>query len=217
MRLHGRVEKTGSNYASSGFVFGVTSDTGGTSNQQMWLDAQGNLLLGWREQDNNYRLNVGTGTARFGRLAGFEDGLLGSDNNGVLRRIGIGNNLFYAEGYLQLNDPFGGGNQDAYHLEHVGQLQQSGTNAPSEMVFEGEAFQWARIAPGVYTATTEDTFSSGFMWFKSGASDQDGNAVFTKLYQSSTNTFTLVVKDANMNNTDNWDGISIEVRQYMAL
>lgn len=214
MKLHGLVEKTTPGYLSSGFVFGTTSDTSGICYQRMWLNAQGNLSLG-SEEYNAYRLNVALGRVRLGSLAGNNYALLGSDNNGVLRRIEIGNNLGYdEEGWLYL-DPESSGEQDAYHSLHVGIINQSGTNAPSELVLDGGSFQWARVATGVYTATLPNNiFFSGYIWFRSEASDESGNAVYTKLYQSGTNTFTLVVKDASKNNIDNWQGISIEVRHY---
>jgi hypothetical protein len=213
MSLHGRVEKTAPDYLSSGFVFNTT-DSNGIFKQRMWLSGKGNLLLG-DETSNEYGLNVASGDIHIGNLANSGDVLLGYDNNGVLRKLQLGPNLSFSEGGLWLNSPSDPDDGQYIFNLHRGIMLETSPGVHSEWVFEGYSYQWTRVATGVYTATINGTFAQGWTWLKSEASDEYGNAVYTRLYRSGSNTLTLIVKDANMNNTDNWSGISIEVKTYI--
>jgi hypothetical protein len=212
MSLHGLVEKTAPAFLTSGFVFNTT-DTNGAFARRMWLNGQGSLSLG-NVTTNPYRLNVADGDVRINSLAGNGNVLLGSDDDGRLYPVQLGsNNLWMEDGMLGVNVP-------SYHLpywKYVATLTQTGTNNPVAFELENSSgtIQWTRIATGVYTATSNGGFASGFTWMSSEASDSNGNAAFVKLYKSGLWTITMVVKDAARNNTDNWSGISVEIKEWI--
>jgi hypothetical protein len=210
MSLHGLVEKTASSFLSSGFVFNTT-DTNGIFGRRMWLNGQGNLLLG-NATANPYSLNVADGDVRINKLAGGGDGLVLSDTNGVLSKALIGENLYIEDGTLNVSY------ESVYpaYRRYMAILSQQGAYAPGGFAIENDfgAVEWTRVATGVYTTTVAGAFASGFTFFKSEASDGTGKAAYVKLYRSGPNTVTMVVKDESRNNTDNWTGISVEIREF---
>ncbi|MFL5743474.1 MAG: hypothetical protein ACJ751_02330, partial [Niastella sp.] len=210
MSIHGRVEKTAPAFLSSGVVFNTT-DTSGIFAQRMWLNGQGNLLLG-NETTNPYRLNVADGDVRINSLSGGGDVLVGSDNNGVLTKLQLGENLYMVDGRLNVVYP----STRQTYWQYMAVLSQEGTTAPGGFAFINNMgnIQWTRVATGVYTATLVGAFASGFTFFRSEASDENGHAAFVKMYRNGNGTVTMVVKDESRNNTDNWKGISVEIKEY---
>ncbi|THU36929.1 hypothetical protein FAM09_18370 [Niastella caeni] len=210
MSMHGKVEKTGSTYLNSGFVFNTT-DSNGIYQQRMWLNGQGNLLLG-NATENPYSLNVASGNVRINSLSGSGDILVGCDNNGVLTKLALGDNIYLEEGSLNVVSPPQGGAT----WEYVAIASQTGQNSPSMHTLENNMgnIVWTRNSTGNYTGTLVGGFGYQ-IWFKSEASDENGNAVFTRLFRSSGSTVTLIVKDGTLANTDNWQNISIEIKQWI--
>jgi hypothetical protein len=206
MSLHGSVEKVAPTYLSSGFVFNTT-DSNGVYARRLTLDAQGNLMIG-SGTSNPYKLNVTSGDVRFNSLAGSGNILVASDNNGVLKKITLGQNLSMNNGILNANTQPGG------YTKYVAQLSQSGQNNPSVWNWEntlGVALTWTRDSTGNYSATVPDGVT---LWFNTNASDVTGRAVMTRMFKSATNKVTLVVKDGTLTNIDDWSGISVEIRAY---
>lgn len=208
MSMHGLVEKTAPAYLSSGFVFNAV-DINGQFAQRMWLNGQGNLLLG-NDTANSYSLNVPVGDIRINSLSGDSNVLIGADNDGVLKKIKLSENLYFADGMLNVKSTGPG------FRTYLAIMTQEGQDAPSGYTFEGGIgdIQWARVSTGVYTGTLEGAFAPGYTFFKTEASDMNGNAAFVKMYRSGPDTVTMIVKDAAQNNIDNWTGISIEIKEY---
>lgn len=210
MSMHGFVETTAPSYLSSGFVFNTT-DSNGIFGRQMWLNGQGNLLLG-NGTSNPYSLNVADGEVRINSLAGGGDGLVLGDENGRLIKLLLGQNLYIEDGMLNVSY------ESIYPVfrRYMAVLSQQGTYAPGGFAIDNDfwGLEWTRVATGVYTATLAGAFASGYTFFKSEASDETGQAAYVKLYRSGADTVTMVVKDEARNNTDNWTGISVEIREY---
>lgn len=214
MDMHGLVEKTAPAYLSSGFVFNTT-DTAGNSEQRMWLNASGNLLLG-NETANPYKLNVANGDVRFNSLAGSGDVLVGVNYDGTLHKVQCGENMLIYDGYLLAAVPDVGTeliytavlSQTSQHDLVVHELE-NGNN--TEIV-------WARVSPGVYTGTIVD--GPGFyqnQLLHAEATDDAGNrfrANMVLTYDGNNNVYTLTIKDDNVVNTDGWTNISIEMRGF---
>ncbi|MBO9200595.1 MULTISPECIES: hypothetical protein [Niastella] len=210
MSLHGQVETTAPSYLSSGFVFNTT-DSNGIFGRRMWLNGQGNLSLG-NATTNPYSLNVGDGEVRINSLAGGGDGLVLGDENGGLYKLLIGENLYVEDGMLNVSFE----SVFPSYKRYMAILSQQGTYAPGGFAIDNDFYgiEWARVATGVYTATLAGAFASGYTYFKSEASDETGHAAYVKLYRSGPDTVTMVVKDESRNNTDNWTGISVEIREF---
>ncbi|OQP45906.1 hypothetical protein A4H97_32205 [Niastella yeongjuensis] len=211
MSLHGLVETTAPAYLSSGFVFNTT-DSNGILGQRMWLNGQGNLMLG-NETTNPYSLNVADGDVRINSLAGGGDGLVLSDENGALYKLLLGENL-YVDVLGMLNVSYESINPS--YRRYMAILSQHGTGRPDGFAMRNgfDGMEWARVATGVYTATLAGAFASGYTFLKSEASDETGHAAYVKLYRSGPDTVTMVVKDESRNNTDDWSRISVEIREY---
>ena len=209
MSIHGRVEKTGPTYLTSGFVFNTT-DSAGTYAQRMWLNGAGQLLLG-SDNTNAYRLNVAGGDVRINSLSASGNVLMGADNNGVLTKIRLSEEVALEDGTLSVG-PASAKNFRKY----VATIRQSSLTlqAPAAWVLEGTVgkIQWARIAPGVYTGTLEGAFPRGATWFKTEASDDTGAAEFVKLTRMAQDVIMLTVQDGAGNFIDNWSNISVEIR-----
>ncbi|THU36928.1 hypothetical protein FAM09_18365 [Niastella caeni] len=211
MSMHGSVEKTASTYLSSGFIF-KTTDTSGVYDRRMWLNAEGNLLIG-NATTNPYKLNVASGNVRFNSLAGAGDAIVVSDNDGVLNKINLGQNLYIENGTLHAAVGSSGPS-----LTYLARLNQSGTSAPSAFVFENTigTIVWTRTSTGVYTGTVTNGGLGEFNVLHAEASDEAGNVLSARLLPGSGNTVTLIIKNDLLNNMDNWTGITIEIRGYNA-
>lgn len=212
MSMHGLVEKTGSYYIASGYVFNTT-DSNGVFAQRMWLNAQGSLLLG-EATTNPYRLNVASGDVRVGTLSGSGLILTGSGGDGVLTKIQPGNNVYFSGNTLNVAVP-----KSDNSWKYVVTLSQAGTSAPQPHIFQNSMgnIVWTRNSPGNYTGTLIGAFQPGYVWMESEASDQNGNAVITQLFRSGPGQVTLIVKDATLTNIDTWTNISIQIREWPTL
>jgi hypothetical protein len=159
-------------------------------------------------------LQVDSPDVKFNTLGEWGDVLVGADNNGILKKITLGNNLYLDNGTLhaitsQSNEPY---------WKYIALLSQTGTNNPIANALEnnmGDNIIWTRNSAGNYTGTFPYGFARGFTWIRTEASDETGNTLFTRLYWTSSSTLTLIVKDANLVNTDNWTNISVEIRVYI--
>ena len=210
MSMHGLVEKTGADYVSSGFVFNTT-DTSGSFGQRVWLNADGNLLLG-NATTNPYRLNVENGQVRINSLAGSGDVLVGANVNGKLVKITLNEYLFIRNDSLHAIVP----NSFAPYNKYYVMLNQQGQGDPAGFSYEntfGE-IRWTRNSTGNYTGTLMDHTLSNKVVLHAEPSDISGNVFFTQLYTTGPNTVTLITKDASMNNVDGWTSLSIEIRSY---
>jgi hypothetical protein len=212
--IGGYIEKVAPSYVSSGFNLNTTDSSG--SAKRMELNAQGNLLIGSSSTDpstNNYKLNVASGDVRFNSLSANGNVLAGSDNNGVVNKLIVGDNLSITDGTLNVAFTTPGRKYNKFS----GTIYGQGTGNPEYSMAEGGlgSYGWTRDSPGHYTFTTvEPTFFPPYTWLHSHPSDPSGNVGATRLYVASPTTLKLVVKDNNLNDTDAWTRISIEMRMY---
>ncbi|MFL5748188.1 MAG: hypothetical protein ACJ751_26175, partial [Niastella sp.] len=168
---------------------------------------------------NKYTLNVASGDVRFKSFSGNGDVLAGSDNNGVLNKITPGNGLYIEDSTLFLIQPEPadqGGNYQTYSAV-LDEYQQGN---PQEYVSESSIsanIVWTRDSVGHYTATASyPIFYAPFTWLHSHPADPSGNVGATRLYRTSPTTLKLVVKDNNLNDTDVWRRITIEMRVFIS-
>jgi hypothetical protein len=211
MSMHGLVEKTAPDYLSSGFVFNTT-DTSGTYGRRVWLNSEGNLLLG-NATANPYKLNVENGEVRFNSLAGSGDGVIGADINGKLVKLILAQNLYIQDGVLNIANP----NPLVLYKKYVAILSQSGQNDPSGFAFARTLgdITWTRNSTGNYTGTLiEDTLSNKTV-LHAEASDEAGNVFIAQLFATSPTTVTLIVKNDALVNIDGWSNLSIEIKSFI--
>jgi hypothetical protein len=208
MNIYGFVERAAPTYLSSGFIFNTT-DTSGVYTRRMGINAKGNLMIG-NATINPYQLNVASGDVRFNSLSGYEydDVLAGSDNNGVVKQITLGDNIYFEDNTLNVlpHNEF---------PKYVALLSQTGQNNPTAVVLENTMgnVTWSRTATGNYSFNTE---AFGYFWITTEASDENGNVVSTHMFTTGYNKGTLIVKNNTLSNTDGWKNISVEIR-YMLM
>jgi hypothetical protein len=209
MSMHGRVEKAAAGYLSSGFVFNTT-DTSGVYRQRVWLNGEGNLLLG-NATTNPYRLNVEDGEVRFNGLAGSGDGVVGIDINGKLGKLILSENIFIQDGILNVVNP----SPYVQYKKYFAILSQSGQNNPGGYAHERSFdITWTRNSTGNYTGTLIDDSLSTRTVLHAEASDEAGNVFIAQLFKTSPTTVTLIVKNEALNNIDGWTSLSIEIKTY---
>lgn len=208
MSMHGLVEKTGPDYLSSGFIFNTT-DLDGSYAQRVWLNAEGNLLLG-NGSGNPYRLNVAEGKVRFNSLAGGDSMLVVSNNDGVLAALPLGENLRLENGFLHADVGLPG----YQYKQYIALLSQTGENAPHANVFENTLgdIVWTRNSPGNYTGTITTGSLSNNKVLHAEASDGAGNVFNARLFATNSSTLTLIIRNGSSTNIDGWSNISIEIR-----
>jgi hypothetical protein len=213
--IGGHIEKVAPSYVSSGFNLNTTDSSG--SAKRMELNAQGNLLIGSSTTNpttNSYKLNVASGDVRFNSLSANGTVLASSDNNGVVSKLTVGDNLTITDGTLNGVHSIPGSRR---YDKLSGTLIGRGTGNPEASMAEGGlwSYGWTRESVGHYTFTTvEPTFFPPYTWLHSHPSDASSNVGATRLYVASPTTLKLVVKDNNLNDTDTWQTISIEMRMY---
>ncbi|MBO9200594.1 MULTISPECIES: hypothetical protein [Niastella] len=214
MDLQGRVEKTAPTFLSSGFVFNTT-DTTGNYGQRMWLNANGNLLLG-NGTNNPYRLNVADGNVRIKSLTGSPDytALVSANNDGVL--VPLPTYDLWTEDSVHITTEVG---PPTNPRVYTALLSQSGQNDPVAHVLQNThkvQVNWTRTAPGVYHGRLTGNFG-GPRFLYAEASDEGGNVFSAKLFfhqyesEESPDYFILVVKDNNLVNMDGFTNISIQM------
>ena len=209
MDIQGLVEKVGPQHLSGGFVFNTT-DTSGNYGRRIWLNGEGNLLIG-NATENPYRLNVAEGNVRFESLAGSGNVLVGSNNDGVLYKIKPGEGLNIKDGFLYANIPAKIDTIRKYYAV----ITQSGQDTLIANAWENTVGEiiWTRTNEGYYTGTVMGSINE-IRLFNAEASDVAGNKLSISLYSSDENTVTLNVTNSAGFNTDAWTTISIEIRGW---
>ncbi|MBO9200593.1 MULTISPECIES: hypothetical protein [Niastella] len=217
MNITGRIEKAAPSYMSSGFVFNTTDNSGAT--RETYLNAQGNLLLGSDPGNinNNYKLNVASGDVKVSSLSADGDVLVIADSNGVLKKVYMGNGLGIYEGYLYVLGP--GADDPDHNLQKYTASLRLYQNEVISYTYTSNMGQivWTRDSVGHYTGTISgDVFFQPFTWLHSSTNPDSDNIGATRLYATDTHTLKLVVKDSNLNDTDDWKDITIDIRIFVS-
>ncbi|OQP45905.1 hypothetical protein A4H97_32200 [Niastella yeongjuensis] len=216
MDIHGLVEKIAPTYLSSGFVFNTT-DTAGNYGQRMWLNANGNLLLG-NGTTNPYRLNVAAGDVRINSLAvpSYYGNLVSANNDGVLTPLPNGGTL-WADDSGRINAEVGPPENPRVY---TALLSQTGQNDPVAHVLQNThqvQINWTRSAPGVYFGKLVAGNFGGPRFLYAEASDEAGNVFSAQLLfhryvsEEDPDYFMLVVKDNSLANMDGFTNLSIQI------
>jgi hypothetical protein len=165
---------------------------------------------------NPYKLNVVDGDVRFRTLSDpdWGDVLAGVDMEGVVTKVRTGSDLYIDQGtlYAVPNIPA------KRFSRYLATLTQTGTGDPEVTILEntfGGTFTWTRNSAGNYTLTSEFDSFYAYPLMYSHPSDVSGNALFSRLYRTSGNTATLIVKDGSMTNIDGWSQITVEIKVYL--